>query len=484
MFEEIPVFDEGKESIQPVSEAKEETPVVEASAPNLDSTDETKEDESTPKEDKSSEGEEVSAEAEEEKEADESDVSDEARQKFQDDAEKRIADGTAPKWFKNYVENVYKPNLEKARKDVEVYEPLKDFGELPKVLEELEILKGLESFETDPATNLPKPTVKPFVTQFVEKKGIDTVMKVMEEFGNLESPLNKGNTLFHEIIRGAGLDPTRLEDYKRFQENGYRLANDGLVPPDPEQLELIPAELREAFTSLTPDEREEMLLLNDAVRDRALTGIQNTLDSERKEKEAEKSQALKEVEQQQKAKQEFYQAVGTKEAEYIDASGTKLFDSFAESLVSTGLDEIESLGLANLMSMTLNSTGVEAKRNIALLEKHGITIDASLMETFSKWMEAARNMATFEVQKDERSYKTAKEDFESLEEKLIRKSNPIVAAIAKARTTAQKTQSDKKSEVLAEVTKQKVNANTGDAHKITGGGNAQGSWEDIPVFAT
>lgn len=481
MFEEIEVFapqiDEGKESVQPVEEAKEESQTTSASL--SDSAEETKTEEPTPKEGESVEGEEVSKEAEATDE-----ISDEERQKFADDAEKRIADGTAPKWFKNYAENVYKPNLQKAHEALAVYEPLKDYGELSQVLEILDTFKGLESFETDPTTNLPTPTVKPFVDKFVEKKGIEKVVAVMKAFGELESPFNKGYNLLHEVIAGAGLDPTRLEDYKKFAQNGYRLANEGFVPPDPEELEMIPENLREAFVSLKPDERDELLLLNDSVRDRALQGIQNTLDSERKAKENELSEAQQKVANEQKAQQEFFTAVNQKESELIDTSGTKLFDSFAESLVSTGLEEIESLAIANLMSMTLNSNGVEAKRNLAALEKIGVKVDESLITTFSDWMTAARNMATFEVQKDEAAYKTAKDQFESLEEKLIRKSNPIVAAIAKHRAVNQKTQADSKSDLLDKITKNNgMNANEGSPKTITNSNVVTGNFEDIPVFA-
>jgi PAS domain-containing protein len=481
MFDEIPVFtppiDEGKESIQPVSEVEEKAEVV-SSTPIVDSADETKDEKPTQElEGKSSEGEEVSKQADE---ADE--VSDEERQKFADDAEKRIADGTAPKWFKNYVENVYKPNLQKAKDEISVYEPLKDFGDVPQVLENLEILKGLESFETDPETNLPKQTVKPFVDKLVEKKGIETVLQVMKEFGELESPHNKGYNLFHEIIAGAGLDPTRLEDLKKFAQNGYRLADEGNPPPLAEELEMIPENLREAFISLSPEDRDEMMLLNDATRDRALAGIQTTLDAERKEKEKEQNAAQTKIQEEEKQKQQFFASVYEKESSYIDKSGTALFDSFAESLVNTGLDEIESLGIANLMSMTLNSQGVEARRNLAALEKIGVTLDESLIETFNDWMKAARNVATFEVQKNDKEFKLAKQQFDSLEEKLIRKSNPIVAKIAATRLNAQKSKSQSKSDLLAEVTKQKINGD-GNPHKITGGNAISGNFEDIPVFA-
>jgi hypothetical protein len=136
------------------------------------------------------------------------------------------------------------------------------------------------------------------------------------------------------------------------------------------------------------------------------------------------------------------------------------------------------------MSMTLNSQGVEAKRNLAALEKIGVKIDDSLMTTFQEWAETAHALATFEVQGNERERKLAEERFDSLRDKLDRKGNPIVLAIAQHRLGKQKAKSDSHSEVLTEVTKQKVNANTGDVHKITGANSAKGSFMDVEVFAT
>lgn len=475
MFEEISVFDEGQESEPTV---KEETVEVEAPSDlssKSDLAEETKEETSTSEKpvDESPEGETVSekGETEEEKSFDE----------VVADVDKEIADEKHPKWYKSNLEAVKKAFLKETSRISEQIEPLKDYGEVEKIVENLELVRGLESFDNKDGT--PTPSVKPFVDKLVEKRGEDTVMLLTQELMERPSPFTSGWKMYHELIKGFGLDPTRIEDYKRFQASGFQLSQSN-PPPLAEELEGIPEAYREAFISLTPDERDELLLMSEDLQARTLKGVQAELDAERTQKQQEEEKTQAEIQEKFQQEQQLAQDIGTRTGELLDASGAKLFDSFTESLVNAEVDKFDAIAIANALSMALNSEGVEGRATREALEAIGVKIDPSLDAAFQEWMQMAGNAATFEKRGDKTSYGTAFSRFNDLESTLIRKAKPIVAAIIKhkAQVSSNRIESVNSAIDATQSANTGLRANEGKEREIKNTSYTSVPLEDVPVF--
>ena len=400
------------------------------------------------------------------------------------DVDQHIADEKHPKWFRHALERTKTAFLNETARLKSDFEPVEAFGKPEKIVEDLSIMQGLDAFETDPATNLPRPTVKPFVESLVEKRGLDTAVAVMRELGNQPSPQNPGWTLMHEVFAASGLNPERIDDFKRFQENGYQLhgAAEGILPPTAEELALVPEHLREAFCTLNPEQRDKMLTLDQEMMEMSLSGVQSRLDKEREEREKESQKAQQERKTEASVQQEFYRAVNEGAQRMLDESGSRLFSSFTESLVRAGSDEFDAINIANGLSMLLNSNGVEGRATRAALEKIGVKVDAELDSLFKEWMETGSRAAAFERQNamlqglgdketaakraalekigvrldpnaDPQNLKKTMERFAELEQRLIRKATPIVAGIIEHRAKASAARISTRNKAIDETTK-------------------------------
>lgn len=349
------------------------------------------------------------------------------------DAEKDIANDKHPKWLRANLQNVTNRFKEETEKVKAVYAPLESFGKPDEIVANLELLKGLESFETNPQTGLPEKTVKPFVDKLVETRGPETALALFSQLAAMPSPEHPGWSLVHEVIASTGLDPTRLDDYKAFAASGYQTNIADNPPPAPEDLALVPENLREAFISLSPAERDEMLLLSSQTMERALAGVQLQLDSDRQAKAAEATKAEQEATAKIEAQQQLFQTINTRTGELVDQSGASLFENFTNTLVKADIDKFDAVAIANTISMTLTTGGVEAKATRDALAEIGVKLDASLDTTFAEWQAAAQQAAAFEAQGDKANFAAAFNRFKDLEGQLQRKTAPIVKAIVEHR---------------------------------------------------
>lgn len=440
---EINPFDEGTES-----PSVNETPEAASSEPVLktDSTAETTVIEPTdPKVgEEVAEGKEVSEKVESEE------ISEEKRKEIESDAERRLADENSPKWFKNYVKNVYEPNLQKANLALAAFEPIKSYGEVEKVTNDLEMLKGLEATVLNPVTNLPEKTVRPFVENLIKTRGIETGIQVLAELGLQPSPATPGLNLVQELVKTIGLDPTRIEDYKKFAANGYQIGVGG-NPPNPEELEQIPENLREAFSSLSETERFEVLEMDESARDKFLNALQFQLDSERKEAENKQSAAAAQQAAETKAKQEFYQDLDNQTLVMQEESGMRLTNTFVETLVKdASLEKHEALGITLLINSAINGSGAEGKMSLEILKEQGIELDPKLPELLQNWNTECRNAAYYKKIGDEKDFKSANERITELESQMCSKANPVVAHYAKKQAETNKTRIEQKNAALTE----------------------------------
>lgn len=110
----------------------------------------------------------------------------------------------------------------------------------------IDLYKDLNSFDVEAG----RPTSRPFAekialkgAKFAEQVGWDLYTQVID-------PATK-ETVGHRLLQKMGLDPTRLEDLRKFSRGEVQF--DGAVPKD------VPAEYGKAFTSLSKLNRENIL---------------------------------------------------------------------------------------------------------------------------------------------------------------------------------------------------------------------------------
>lgn len=439
---DINPFDEGTESAPIVADTSEVTEDV----PSADSAAETTQTDSTSETpaEKVEEGEKVS----------ETDAKDEVKEeKTLDqvlaDVDKEIANEKNASYYRNSLKNFRTAFTKQTEAVQSQFEPLKQFGEVDKVVSELEMLKGLDAVVTNPETNLPEKTVKPFVDKFIETKGIETGIQVLEELGFRPSPSNPELNILQAIIKNWGIDPARIEDHKKFAANGYQYGSSN--QPDPEDLALIPENLREAFISLSENKRFEMLAMDEETRDEVLGAMQFKLDKERQDSEATaaKEQAEKQAEQQKQ--QEFYKDLEVQTLQVAEESGHRLTTNVIETLVKdASLEKREALGIAMVLNSAINGTGAEGKLCREILKDEGLDLDGKLGELFQNWNTECRTAAYYRKIGNEPEMKKAEGRITDLESQMQAKANPIIAHFAAQQANTKKARIEQKNALLTQ----------------------------------
>ncbi len=409
------------------------------------------------------------------------------------EAEKELENPKHPKYFKNAI-GVYKTAFQKATEELQrKYSGLEAYGEPEKLGEKLDLVAKLDSIENDPETNLPTRTVRPFVDALVTSRGPETAIALMQELGRVPSPQNEGWSLVHELLSACGIDPTRIEDHRKFAANGYAsfapVSGDGAsapIPPDPDDLALVPEHLREAFISLSPAEREDVLDQKPSLMELALTAVKNRIDGERQEVAAKQDAERQAAERDSAQKRELAEAVGVRTTELVEESGSNLFNEFTESLVKNDIDQFDAILTANMVTTALHASGVEGKQIHEALTKIGVQVDESLKTLFAEWNTAASQAAYFEKTNDKAGYAAAFNRFKELENRLKIKTRPIIAAVVAHRATSAKSAATVKNTRLGEAVRNNngLSATSGSTAAMAAGtnGGRRVSFEDIEAF--
>jgi hypothetical protein len=294
------------------------------------------------------------------------------------------------------------------------------------------MLKGLEAVRNNPDTGYPEPTTEPFVKAIYEQNP-ETAIQLLRDLSNQPSPFNKGYTLMQEIFKASGIPPERIDDIKQFVANGYQNAatNGQYPPPDPEDLKEIPAQFREAFASLSPDERESLLIETEAIRDKRLEDRQIALDARREREGREKTEAEQKQQQEQRQQQEFQQAVQKTAIEMTSQTEEKVFNSFVDSLATGAkLPKSDAFGIANTVLNALDPTTMAGRASLAYLKEQGVELDAKIQPTIIAMQEAAFNAAYFKQAGNEAQYQRAVAQHVEQQERLLALGNKVISQLA------------------------------------------------------
>ena len=168
------------------------------------------------------------------------------------DAEARLADEKSPKWFKNAVNNVYKPKIDELSQQLAPFQSLTEqYGSVEDLQQKLDLVNKLETVRSNPQTGLPEKTTADFV-QGLYQKDPQVAYQLINDLAQLPSPETQGYTVLQEMFKQVGIDPAKLNEVKAFAANGYLLQQGQYAPPDADELALIPEHLHATYSSLPP----------------------------------------------------------------------------------------------------------------------------------------------------------------------------------------------------------------------------------------
>jgi hypothetical protein len=354
------------------------------------------------------------------------------------EVETALSDERTPKWFKNAVDKVYKPKLQSLTEQLGSYEPLAQFGAVEEINDKLNLLKGLETKRANPNTGMPERSTEPFVKGLYEKDR-ETAYQLMSDLANLPSPHTEGYTVLQELFSKTGIDPSRLDDIKTFAANGYQLQTGQYPPPSADDLELIPQHLQATFASMSPERRDALLYLDDNVRDASLEDARTAAEAKRTQELSAKTEAETKASQEQAQQEQFKQVVDQKGLEHYQQSGNAVLTSFVDSLAKqANMTPMDSQMIANLVINSFEPT-LLGQKSLEVLKSEGIVPDPAIPQTLAQMEENARFIAYYEATGEKAEYERHVARQVELQERVIGKSNKIIAALAqkKAQNAAQ-----------------------------------------------
>lgn len=400
--------------------------------------------------------------------------SDDEIAKLEAEVETALADERTPKWFKNAVENVYKPKLASLSDQLE---PLQALGSVEEIGEKLELLNSLNTVRSNPQNGMPELTTEPFVTKVYEENP-QVVVQLLQDIAHLPSPYTQGWTLMHEIYKQTGIDPTRLEDIKTFAANGYQLQQSDVPPPDPADLAEIPEHLRATFSALSPERRESLMLEdNENVRNAALEDARIARETERQRATEERTKEERAAQEKAEQEAQFVRTVEAKGEEHFTKSGEAVFTSFVDSLAKqANMTQMEAVMITNTVLNSLEPT-LAGRQSLEALKADGITIDPAIPTTLSQMEENAKHIAYYEAVNDRPNMEKAVAKQIELQERVTAKGNKIIAALALKYANSKAASIQSQSSALASTQNNRY-ATAGVGAQVNGNGNINYDFSD------
>lgn len=345
--------------------------------------------------------------------------------KMEQEAEAVLADPKTPKWFKNAVENVYKPKLDTLGQQVQKYSA---FGTPEELTEKIGLMSKLGEVRQDPNTGMPVKTTEGFV-QALREQNPELTLQLMNDLAQMPSPTGEG-TVIQALFNQMGIDPNRLTDIQKFAQNGYQLQASQYDAPDPADLAMIPEHLQATFAKLSPEVRDSLMSDIDSVRNHNLEAHKFRIESQEREAAATQTREEQEAAQLQQQQAQFKQQVDSKGAENFEKVGAAVLDSFVESLAkNAGMSALDSNMIATTVLTSFEPT-LAGQRAQAALKDAGIEIDATVQPTINELDQVAKFIAYYELINDQANLQVQVNRQVELQNKLIAKGSKIVAALA------------------------------------------------------
>lgn len=222
-------------------------------------------------------------------------------------------------------------NLSTLRQQVDTFRPLERYGQPEAIEQRLQILEGLRAPVTDAQgrllydeqTRLPLFTARPGLEALRQQSPL-MLAQVFDDLRSME--FLPGETFQDALLREIGLDPSRVDEYRRLHQAGQAAQ----LPVTDAELADVPAEYHDAFKTLPPNVRRDFINQPDSVRQDILSYAQEQL---------ERSRQLDEIQQWRQQQMEaevaaFQRNLEQSQVAYITDLRTQTFDAIQKQIAS------------------------------------------------------------------------------------------------------------------------------------------------------
>lgn len=327
--------------------------------------------------------------------------------------------------------------LSKALKDAHAArKAYSELGELDTIKPQLELANLLFSPVIDPLTNKPQydpdtqtamvdPT--PFVQYLDENSpGMNELLLATLLAHKTEVAPGKYDQLANQVARSWGLDPARMEDYRRIDSLPTITSS-----VTQQELDDIPKEFHEAYKALPPSIRNAWGAFDEADQIRVLQEYKGRLDDAQFKKDIQEREARREAAEAE----QFRREVAAGQAKYFDTVRKERFGAIANSLKSqikfsedavtnTVMHGAVGTMLANLIDPELRFVSEEA------LSALGIKLDHTFDEVLDKFNSNANDRVALEMAGDRVRAAKAQNAAKDAADQLVAKLTNIALKVA------------------------------------------------------
>lgn len=310
-------------------------------------------------------------------------------------------------------------SLEKDHRELkaraENWKGLEIYGDPAAIQSELDVVRAFRSFKTDEqgnlqfdsASGLPLYDVKPGIERLAQQSPMMPA-RLFEEL--LRWPGETGQPYLRELFTDLGLDPDRLEDYRRFTSG--ELQPSGMENPGVARINDIPEDYRDAFKSLRPSVQKDYWNMPEDAQQDLLEDAKEKLEGRKFQDQVRQWQA----QQRQQEEVQFKQSLEQSQTAYIGELRQGTLDSIVNNLASQvqlSSDPAINAVQQGVVKATLASMLDPDLRFAAgpMLQALGIQIDATFDQALGAAAQHARAFKQYEAYASHPTFSRYRDDF-------------------------------------------------------------------------
>jgi hypothetical protein len=338
-------------------------------------------------------------------------------------------------WYQNLVEmrKGYR-ELNLRHKAVSGYQPLTELGSPEEVKLYADLGRGLFS-QVDGEVGefgLPRTTSVPMLERLNQESPTSFDRLVTE---TLQFQID-GEPVINHVIRELGLKPENLARYREWEEKGVLAASQDGGNVSAEDLKAIPAEYHDVFKQLPAKYRDELVLMDDDLRDYNLKREKRIFDQEQAERATAETRDREAAEARERTAAAFETQVDSYKNERFQSAYAAVKQTLASQLKLSADQATNGFHAAALMSQLVNMTDPRMDfENSHVLTSIGLQPEQTLKTLRAaqeSWEGAARNVKMAEASQDKIAIQRTRAQEQTLYTQLLAHYNGVAAVMSRA----------------------------------------------------
>lgn len=344
----------------------------------------------------------------------------------------------APKWFRETIRR-YGKHVEALNTKVAPFEHLHGYLEPAQIDAHVDMIRSLNDYRIG-QRGVPEPQVEQFVEKFAEIYP-HLLGEIVLALGT--RPVDdSGLNYFQAAMKQVGLDPSRIEEYKAYLENGPQ---SGGTASDVD-VSGIDARYRDVFKALEPSLQEEISLMSTENQNALLARYNEGFQAQKAQEQAKQAETEK-----------FYADIDRTAFEKFNGATDSALKAFEQTLAKATFSPDEQMNSfivqqnlqTVLTAINPNAWGHDSAK--AALGRIGITVDDTRISAILNTLEQeSRNTAYFARTGNTAQEKTSALKLARAQQELIAQGQKVAAQIMKTRGQALQTNVDSQNALLAQ----------------------------------